>query len=145
MTGGEAHNIIPETVRTTNPIIRQQMPEIIERIVKNTAQSMRGVVDIEYTFGCPAVISDTALLQLFEQVTTELFEYNAIVHMPVPSMGGEDFAFFLEEVPGFMFRIGTGSDNPNSRRALHNHKVEFENEAIYYGIAAMANFAISFK
>lgn len=151
IAGGEAHNIIPETVtmkgtvRTTNPSIRHQMPETIERVVKNIAYSMRGDADIEYTFGCPAVISDTNLLQLFEQVTSELFERNPIVHMPVPSMGGEDFAFFLEEVPGFMFRIGTGGDNPNSRRALHNHKVEFEDEAIYYGIASMTHFALSFK
>ena len=151
INGGEAHNIIPEivtmkgTVRTTNPSIRQQMPKTIERVVQNIAFSMRGDADIEYTFGCPAVISDRNLLQLFEQSITELFEHNAIVHMPVPSMGGEDFAFFLEEVPGFMFRIGTGSDNPDSRRALHNHKVIFEDEAIYYGIASMTHFALTYK
>ncbi|WP_342558378.1 M20 family metallopeptidase [Metasolibacillus sp. FSL K6-0083] len=148
--GGEAHNIIPEsvimkgTVRTTNPAIREQMPAIIERIIQHTAESMRGNASLHYEHGCPALLSDASLLQLFEQVTTELLGEKQVVHMPAPSMGGEDFSYILEQVPGFMFRMGTGSDNENTRRALHNHKVEFENEAIQYGIAAMVNFALTY-
>lgn len=148
--GGEAHNIIPETVimkgtvRTTNPEIREQMPTIIERIIQYTAQSMRGDATLHYEHGCPALISDISLLQLFEQTTSDLLGEEHVVHMPVPSMGGEDFAYFLEQVPGFMFRMGTGSDNENTRRALHNHKVEFEDEAIQYGIAAMVNFTLAY-
>lgn len=149
--GGHAHNVIPEfvtmkgTVRNTNIAIREQMPAMIERISKNIAQSMRGDAEVTYTFGCPPLISDSHLLEHFEQVTSEIFEENTIIHMPVPSMGGEDFAFFLEHVPGFMFRIGTGNDLPNTRRALHNHMVEFDDDAIYYGVMALTHYALSFK
>ena len=149
--GGEAHNIIPDvvklkgTVRNTNPDIRNSMPERIERVVKNIAASMRGNAEVTYHFGCPPLIGDSDLITQFEQATNALFEAEVVNHLPAPSMGGEDFAFFLEQVPGFMFRVGTGSDNPNTRRPLHNEKVEFEDDSLYYGIAALANFALQFE
>ncbi|MGI6253883.1 MAG: amidohydrolase, partial [Aminivibrio sp.] len=64
-----------------------------------------------------------------------------ILEVPIPSMGGEDFALYLEHAPGALFRIGTADERPESKGALHNPKTVFSEDAIATGIAAFVGTA----
>ena len=56
-------------------------------------------------------------------------------------MGAEDFAFYLEKVPGAMFRLGVGTDVS----ALHTPTYNFSDGALPHGIALLARLALSFR
>ena len=59
-------------------------------------------------------------------------------------MGSEDFSAYLAEKPGAFFRIGTGTDNPNSHLALHNGKLLFSEDAIAAGAVTLCGVAFLF-
>jgi len=144
ITGGTASNVIAPsvemagTVRTLNPALRAEMPKIIERIVNHTAQGMRGVAKVDYVAGTPPVINDPSLVALIERVAGETLGSDKVIYLENASMGGEDFSFYLEKVPGVMFRLGTASEDPTSRLALHNPKLTFDEKAIMTGIKVMS-------
>lgn len=142
INGGMASNIIPNevklsgTVRTINSITRNSMPERIKRISENIAKGFRGRVQVEYSFGSGPVISDEGLVHKFEKAVQKMLGENKLVYLAKPSMGGEDFAYYLEKVPGLFFRIGT--QNPEKPfYPLHSPYFKVDEESIITGISAM--------
>jgi amidohydrolase len=61
-----------------------------------------------------------------------------------PQMGAEDFAFFLEKVPGIFFRIGVRSEKRGINYPLHSPRYNIDEEALSIGSKVMANFAINY-
>ena len=55
-----------------------------------------------------------------------------------PSMGSEDFAFFMQEAPGLFIRLGMGTDSP----PLHTPEFLFNDEAVPTGITVLAAMAL---
>jgi len=140
--GGTAPNIIPGevelsgTVRTINSITRNSMPERIKRISENIAKGFRGKAQVEYTFGCGPVISDEGLVHKFEKAAQKTLGENKLIYLTKPSMGSEDFAYYLEKIPGLFFRIGTR--NPKEPFVpLHSSYFKADEESIITGISAM--------
>lgn len=117
--GGSAHNVIPEsvtmlgTIRTFSKELTMHISGRIENTARALAQSAGG--DIEYYFseGYPAVINtDSAVddivnaANLFDDISTETLKE--------PIMAGEDFSFYLEEIPGSYMYLGSGSAESGS-------------------------------
>lgn len=150
ISGGTAPNIIAAkvemagTVRTITREVRERMSRMIERIVSKTAESMNGGAVVKYQQGTPPLINDDALVSLIEQTATRILGRDKVVQLESASMGGEDFAFFLENVPGAMFRLGTANENPDSKLALHNPKLIFDEKAIATGIVVMCETAVQY-
>ena len=61
--------------------------------------------------GTPSVYNDDGLTKLVSDVATDLLGADNVTAMPRPSMGSEDFAAYLEHVPGTMFRLGAAGDD----------------------------------
>lgn len=150
INGGTASNVIAGsvemegTVRTINPALRAEMPKMITRIASCTAESMRGAAKVEYLQGTPPVINDPDLVSLIERAADDIIGPDKVAYLETASMGGEDFAFYLEKVPGAMFRLGTANDEPSSRLALHNPKLTFDEQAIATGIKVMSVAALKY-
>ena len=150
ITGGTAHNIIASsvelagTVRTLNPVLRVEMPKMIERIANHTAQSMRGTAKVDYILGTPPVTNDPSLVSLIERAASDIIGSDKVIYLENASMGGEDFSFYLEKIPGVMFRLGTANEDPSSRLALHNPKLTFDEKAIATGIKIMGAAALKY-
>ena len=66
----------------------------------------------------------------------ELLGEGNLLQVPLASMGGEDFAYYLEKIPGAFIRLGTADERPESRGALHNGRTVFDEKAILAGAAA---------
>src|ERR687898_3103739 len=127
---GTAFNIIPETarlggtVRTLNEDLRRRMPERIEHIARGVAQGMRGDAQIDYEFSYPVTMNDEYAAWRALAVIRGLFGEENTLELPNPSMGAEDFAYFLEKIPGAFIWLGVGEDVSG----LHTPTFAFDEE-----------------
>ena len=141
---GTAFNIIPEkarlggTVRTLNPELRKSMPGRIEALARGVAKGMRGDANLNYTFSYPVTVNDEGAADRVLGVAEDLFGAESVLELPNPSMGGEDFAFFLEKVPGAFIWLGVGEDTSG----LHTPKFAFDEEVLPRGSALLAALAL---
>ena len=140
---GSAFNIIPETariggtVRTLNADLREKMPERIERLARGVARGMRGHAELDYSFSYPVTMNDEGAANLALGVIGELFGEEHILELPNPSMGAEDFAFFLEKIPGAFIWLGVGDVS-----GLHTPRFAFDEEILPRGSALLAALAL---
>ena len=141
---GTAFNIIPEkarlggTVRTLNADLREIMPERIEALARGVANGMRGDANLDYTFSYPVTANDRGAADRALKVATDLFGGESVLELPNPSMGGEDFAFFLEKVPGAFIWLGLGEDVSG----LHTPQFSFDEEILARGSALLTALAL---
>ena len=141
---GTAFNIIPEkarlggTVRTLNPDLRERMPGRIEALARGVAKGMRGDANLDYTFSYPVTVNEEAAADRVLEVAEDLFGVESVLELPNPSMGGEDFAFFLEKVPGAFIWLGVGEDISG----LHTPQFAFDEEVLSRGSALLAALAL---
>jgi amidohydrolase len=141
---GTAFNIIPDkariggTVRTLNADLRKKIPTRIEELARGVAKGMRGDVDLDYTFSYPVTINDERAAGLALDVAEDLFGGESVLELPNPSMGAEDFAYFLEKVPGAFIWLGIGEE----ASGLHTPKFAFDEEILPRGSALLAALAI---
>ena len=111
--GGTVYNIIPNevklsgTVRMFDPKIQPLMKKRLREIVEGTCGAFKATADFEYEEGYPPLVNDPASVDFVLAVVEKaLGEENIIAVDPV--MGGEDFAYYLQEVPGAFFFLGAG-------------------------------------
>lgn len=143
ISGGRAPNVIADqvqlrgTVRSLHPETRANLPEWIEQIVANVCQTYGARYELHYRRGVPSVQNDPALTQLLEAAAHEAWGSDRVQILLEPSLGAEDFALYLEHVPGSMFRLGVGyPDKPNY--PLHHPQFEVDESAIVTGVVTMA-------
>jgi amidohydrolase len=141
---GTAFNIIPETarlggtVRTLNEELRRRMPERIEHLARGVAQGMRGDAEIDYEFSYPVTMNDEGAANRALGVIGDLFGEENKLELPNPSMGAEDFAFFLQKIPGAFIWLGIGQDVSG----LHTPTFAFDEEILPLGSALLTALAL---
>jgi hippurate hydrolase len=141
---GTAFNIIPETarlggtVRTLNEDLRKRMPERIEAVARGVAGGMRADAHLDYTFSYPVTRNDADAANRALGAAGDLFGEEAALELANPSMGAEDFAYFLEKVPGAFVWLGVGEDVSG----LHTPQFAFDEEILPRGSALLAALAL---
>jgi hippurate hydrolase len=141
---GTAFNVIPETahlggtVRTLNEDLRRKMPERIENLARGFAQGMRGDIDFDYEFSYPVTANDADAADRALGVIGDLLGEENRLELPNPSMGAEDFAFFLQKVPGAFIWLGVGEDVSG----LHTPTFAFDEEILPLGSALLTALAL---
>jgi hippurate hydrolase len=142
---GTAFNVIPEkariggTVRTLNEGLRRQMPGRIEALARGVACGMRGDATFDYRFSYPVTRNDAEAANRALKTAGALLGEGSILELPNPSMGAEDFAYFLEKVPGAFVWLGVGEDVPG----LHTPQFAFGEKILSCGSALLAALALS--
>ncbi|MGH0429582.1 M20 peptidase aminoacylase family protein [Bacillus hominis] len=107
---GNTWNVIPEkailegTVRTFQAETREKIPALMERIIKGVSDALGVKTEFRFYPGPPAVQNDKALTNLSIQIAEKM---NLNVISPTPSMAGEDFSFYQQEIPGSFVFMGT--------------------------------------
>lgn len=147
ITGGTAGNIIPEevvlegTVRTLSKDVNKQMLDAIKRIAEGTAAMLRGTAVLEVSPGLPPLVNDDALFDRMQESFKKAFGEERVQTLPQPSMGGEDFALFLEHVPGAHFRLGVGRADADNY-PLHSPDFVADEAGLPWGVAGLATLAL---
>lgn len=139
---GFTYNVIPSeveiegTIRALEEDVRQTLARRIEEIAKATAATFRGEAETEMVWGAPPVINDPAMAKIAADCAKEIFGEELVIdHVDAPNMGGEDFAYYLEKVPGaFMF---LSSSNPAKHTDVphHNPKFNVDEDVFWRGSA----------
>jgi hippurate hydrolase len=112
VTAGTAPNVIAEsarlegTIRTTFPESRDHIHKGIRRMAEAMGELHDADVHLELTQGYPPVINTDAEVKLVRECARGLYGPDALRSSPHPSMGSEDFSYYLEQVPGAFFRFG---------------------------------------
>ena len=114
------------------------MPERIEHIARGVAQGMRGDAEIDYEFSYPVTMNDEGAANRALSVIGHLFGEENKLELPNPSMGAEDFAFFLQKIPGAFIWLGVGQDVSG----LHTSTFAFDEEILPLGSALLTALAL---
>lgn len=143
--GGSTVNVIPDevvmsgTIRSLDPETREKIPVLMERMAVETAKASGGSAAFEITDGYPPTINEERSTAFAREALNGILGPENVVEIKEPVMGGEDFAYYLEKIPGSFIRLGVGD-----RPALHNSSYDFNDEAIPVGIRIMAGIAMRF-
>ncbi|MEM1053989.1 MAG: amidohydrolase [Bacteroidota bacterium] len=133
--GGDALNVIPSnvefggTLRCADDETLTFLREKIRRVAGALGAVYNADVDVDYAHALPAVVNHPDAISRARETTRDLFGEQAIIEMPLPSMGGEDFSYILKKVPGAMVRIGTASDE-RTRYPLHHSRFDLDEAAL---------------
>ncbi|MEG0803701.1 MAG: M20 family metallopeptidase [Pygmaiobacter sp.] len=150
MTAGTAANVIPEravlegSVRTADPEVQNAVEQRLRTLLPSIAEGFGAECTVDYIKGTPAVVNDTATVELLQRAAQQVLSPDQIVFLEKPSMGSEDFATYLQRIPGAIFRIGTSNEQLNSHCALHNAKIIFDEQAIMTGASVLSQFSQEF-
>lgn len=122
---GSAFNVIPDTaylkgtVRTFDENVRKDIESAIGRIVEGTCAAAGAQASYSYKRGYPAVWNHQAETDTIERLARKLLGDDAVTEVE-PVMGGEDFAYYLEKVPGTFFFVG-GRNEELGMNFPHHH------------------------
>jgi amidohydrolase len=128
------HNVIPEivrlkgTVRCLNAAYRDPVPVEMKAIVDGVAAAHGVTASIEYERNCPPLVNPSPSCELAADVARALLGDGGVVQLP-PIMVGEDFAYFLQRIPGVFAFIGNGGDSA----PLHNAAFDFNDQVLPIG------------
>jgi amidohydrolase len=143
--GGYRHNVIADeveitgTIRTLNEEIRKSMPDRFDRIIKGVCQSLRCEYELDYSLGIPSVVNNELMTDLVKDAAIGIIGEQNVIHEPKPSMGGEDFCYFSQEVPSSFFRLSARNEEKGCTYPGHHPKYNFDEDCIPYGMAIFAN------
>ncbi|MQA27877.1 MAG: M20/M25/M40 family metallo-hydrolase, partial [Micromonosporaceae bacterium] len=143
---GQAANAIPQegyargTVRVLDRTAWQEVPELLEELVAAAVAGTGAQADVEYTRGVPPVVNDRMATATMAGAAAAALGGDKVVESQV-SMGGEDFAWYLEQVPGAMARLGVG--RPGEELDLHQGSFDVDERAIGHGVRAMVHTALA--
>jgi amidohydrolase len=146
--GGERFNILPGevylegTVRTFDETVRATIERRMREILDGITKAGGGSFDLQYQKNAPATINDTPLAKATRPSLEATVGKENVIVQP-PTMGGEDFAYFANLIPGFYFRLGTTLPQTTSG-GLHTPNFRADDQAVPVGIRAMAHLLLDY-
>lgn len=149
ITAGKAFNVIPEsvfmngTVRTFDAEIRSYLPRRIEEIIASTCTGHRCEMDFRYNYGLPSTINDPGFAGMASGVAAEILGEGNVNEID-PVMGAEDFSFYLREIPGAFFFLGTGNADRQTDVPHHHPRFKVDDDVLSGGVALLAGVAWRF-
>ncbi|MBC5824020.1 MAG: amidohydrolase [Candidatus Eremiobacteraeota bacterium] len=145
--GGYRRNITADTTLLTGTIrcldesVRTKIPERIERIAAGICRAHRASYKFALDPGYPSVYNDSALVADIERIARATPQVPAVVAIPAPTMGAEDFAYFAREAPGCYIRLGVGRPGHSDEPMLHSPEFKLDEAALPSGVALLRALA----
>ena len=133
---GETFNIMPEkavlkgTVRTLNNELRLGLEEKMHKLIKSVTDYHGGSYQFELQHLYPATVNDPEFTDFAKTSIRDLIGEDHVQVGTKPSMAGEDFAFYLEKIPGTFLRIGNYSKEKGLIYNLHNPYFDIDEEQL---------------
>jgi len=143
---GTVFNIIPDTaeitgnVRTLNEETRNLIFSRIEEICQGICSAMGATYKLERIHGFPALINDKAVLEVARQVIDERYGREKRLDVK-PSLGAEDFSYYLEKAPGVYFFAGAGNPEKGATYPHHHPKFDADEAVLLQGPETLSRIA----
>jgi len=142
--GGKATNVIPDevvmegTTRSFDRSVQDQLRERLERTAAGVCAASGCTWDIAWEVGYVPLVNHASAVNLARRVVGSYLGPSRWLAEHPPTMGAEDFAFYLQHVPGALLRLGLGEEWP----PLHSPGFDFNDQALEAGITALAGLAL---
>jgi amidohydrolase len=148
--GGTKRNIICDRVelegtsRSLNKEVARRIPHLLKEIVSGITKSAGASFELKYTPGYPVLINHPQATDLARGTIARMFGKKAIYEIKKPLMGAEDFAFYLQNVPGSFLRLGIRNPKRDAVYPWHHPRFTVDEDAIRIGAALLAGVAVDF-
>lgn len=138
--GGYVRNIIADEVRMSGIIRmmeedkRDEILKMVEMICINTAKAMGGEIEFKRTRGYPCLENHKSITDLIKEIAAPMLGEGNVVEVE-PTMGAEDFAYFLQKVPGSFYKLGCGNRERGIDYPIHSNRFNIDEGCIKIGLA----------
>ena len=147
--GGEAFNVIPSevefkgTIRTFEPAIRDLVIKRFHQIVENVSLAMECESKIDIRLITPAVINHPDITNRVQQVAGSLLANDQLDFKTI-TMGSEDMAFIMQQIPGCYFFIGSANKDKKLDASHHHPKFDFDESILPKAVGLMVASTMEF-
>ena len=144
ISGGKASNIICDsvqmegTLRAADRKLRNMLVSRVREICEYTGRAMGCEAECSISEGYAALVNDAGHAKRVLDVAAKLFGADAALVKDAPSMGAEDFSYFLDHAPGAFFHVGCSPDKEHIGAPLHSERFLPNEQAMLYGISMEA-------
>jgi amidohydrolase len=142
---GSAFNAIPQecvlagTARSLSAGVHERLPQWIAELAAGVAQAHGVSAKTQYERGTPVLVNPASAVEK----VTKAFRKLGGRECEIPAtMGGEDFAYYLEKVPGCFAFLGAGNGTPRTAACLHHPKFDIDEKALAWGTALYVELAL---
>ena len=148
VNAGTAANAIPDggivegTLRCLDAEVWRSAVVLIEDLVQSVAAPYGVIAKVEYLSAVPPTVNEVTSAALVAAAASAVLGPGAVTDTP-QSLGGEDFAWYLEMVPGAMARIGTRAPSARVAGDLHQPVFDIDERAIGAGVRVLASIAVA--
>lgn len=131
LQAGDQNNVIPDsakiagTIRTFDPTTQKLMIDELKRCLEGLVTTMDITYDLKYSKGYPPVVNTTNETDLIVNAARKIEDIEELVELK-PSLGGEDFSYYLQRVPGSFFYTGTRNENFKADFPHHHPKFDID-------------------
>ncbi len=145
---GDSPNVIPDrvlvrgTLRTLRSEVSRSTIMHLERLARGVAEASGTTIRVRHKSGPPAVHNNVALTNIITAAAMDVLGLDDVQTIPRPSMGGEDFANYLQKVDGAMFRLGCVKDEATAA-PLHSPLFDIEEESLSIGAKILARCVVT--
>jgi len=152
VSGGTTSNIIPEevflhgTIRTVSEATRATVREGVRRVAEGVAAAHGVTAEVDLEPGYPVTDNDAGFTGFARSIAAGLIGEERVVDLQAPVMGGEDWSYLLQEVPGAMVFLGACPPelDPATAPQFHSNRVVFDEAILPIGVALHAAIATRF-
>ena len=144
INGGTAANIIADqvkitgTIRTLFPEQRQNLLKSFKQLLEDLAKAYGARISLEIDQIAPALANDPRLVQHMARLLGNMPEIKELDVASKPVLGGEDFAYFAQQVPGCYLKIGCGNQEKNIIYPLHSNRFNLDETALELATKVLA-------
>src|SRR5215467_1217017 len=148
VSAGSAPNAIPDagvvegTVRCLDDTSWHAAPELMKDMVESVACAYGVIPDLTYERSVPPVVNEAVSTTMVAAAADRVLGADALAAAP-QSLGGEDFAWYLESIPGSLFRLGTRSPGAIQEFDIHQPSFDVDEHCIDVGVRVMAATALT--
>jgi amidohydrolase len=148
LRAGTAPNVIPGearlegTMRSFRPEVRETLRRRVRQVLEGTVRAAGCSLEWELLEGYPAVVNDPESARAAREAARRVYGPDA-VHEPAPLCAAEDFAYFLERVPGAFVLVGAGSAERGITAPHHSPEFDIDESVLPLGAELLARLATS--
>ncbi len=148
--GGYRRNIIADevrlegTCRSLTPEVRDKLEKRLKEILKGLCSSYGCEYDLDYRREYPPLINEEGVIDRVKRVAEDILGKEKVIEIKEPTLGGEDFAFFLQKVPGSFFLVGSRNEEKGITAPHHNPYFNIDEDCLAIGMEVMVNAVLDF-
>lgn len=136
-----AHAELTGTVRTFDRETREKIRDELEKLLDNICKTYGVKGEYEFLSGYPAVVNTPSVTEVVDGVAERILGKEGVIH-DKPDMGGEDFAYYLHEVPGTFYFLGVGNEGKGITSPQHSPSFDMDEDALPNGVDILLESAL---